>query len=65
MNTKYRVVTILRGIVSSVVLNMTEDDSIKYRKHLLKLKREDYLDSFQIDEVNSVADIIVNLIIPK
>ena len=65
MNKRYRVVTILRGIVSSVVLDMTEDDSIKYRRHLLALKEEGYLDSFQFDEVNDVKDIVVHLILKK
>ena len=65
MNKRYRVVTILRGIVSSAILDMTEDDSIKYRRHLLALKEEGYLDSFQFDEANDVKDIVVHLILKK
>lgn len=65
MNKKYRVVTILRGIVSSAVLDMAEDDSIRYRKHLVILKQEGYLDDFQIEEANNVNDIVVQLILKR
>lgn len=65
MNKKYRVVTILRGIVSSTILDMVEDDSIRYRKHLAILKQEGYLDDFQMDEANDVKDIVVQLILKR
>ena len=66
MNKQYRIVTILRGIVSSVVLDMTEDDSIKYQRHLIALKEEGYLEHFQCDEVFDVSEpIAVKLVIYK
>lgn len=55
MKTKqYRIVTILRGIISSVILVMTEDDAEDYRKYLLRLKEDKYLEDFDMSEVTGV-----------